>query len=173
MDRCGLAEAIRVQAYIEGEFVLRSGLTTGKYLDKYQFEADPYILRAVTAAMVPLIPVDIDLLAGLELGGIPIATMLSQLTGLPTAFVRKARKSHGTRRLAEGADVEHKRTLIVEDVTSTGGQIITSAIELRRLGSVVDHAIVVVDRSQGYESRFSSNGILLHSLFSIDEIING
>ena len=73
--------------------------------------------------MIPLIPSEVDALAGLEMGGIPLATMLSQLTGLPTLFVRKEAKTYGTCKLAEGGEYNGRKLLVVEDVVTSGGQI--------------------------------------------------
>src|SRR5262245_13824495 len=105
VDRDGLAREIYDRTHLTGEFVLRSGAVSNEYFDKYLFESDPVLLRAIAEALVPLVPSDTDVLAGLELGGIPIATMLSQLTGLPARFVRKEAKTYGTCRLAEGGDL--------------------------------------------------------------------
>ena len=88
-------------------------------------------------------------LAGLELGGVPIATLLSAHTGLPTFFVRKQAKKYGTEKICEGGDISGMRLLIVEDVVTTGGQIILSAQDLRAEGAVVDHALCVIDREAG------------------------
>lgn len=97
-----LAAAIDAACRIRGEFTLRSGLTTDEYFDKYRFEGDPQLLRRVAERMVPLLPSDTQVLGGLELGGVPIATMVSALTGLPAIFVRKQAKTYCTRKLAEG-----------------------------------------------------------------------
>ena len=103
VDYSELAKRVNDVAQIQGEFLLRSGLTTNTYFDKYQFEASPTLLRDICIATLPLLPDGTRVLAGLEMGGIPIATVLSQLTGLPAAFVRKAPKTYGTCRYAEGA----------------------------------------------------------------------
>lgn len=108
--RSELAHAIRDTCHLTGTFTLRSGATARDYFDKYRFEGRPDLLTAVAAALAPLVPDDTEVLAGLELGGVPIATALSLHTGLPAAFVRKQAKPYGTRRLAEGADIEGRRT---------------------------------------------------------------
>ena len=106
MERADLARAIYERAHLTGEFTLRSGTVSNEYFDKYLFEADPALLLAIAEALAPLVPDGTDALAGLELGGVPIATMLSQVTGLPAVFVRKEAKSYGTCRLAEGGDID-------------------------------------------------------------------
>ena len=172
MNRTEMAEEIRRLAYLRGSFTLRSGATSDQYFDKYRFESDPGLLREIAVAMAPMVPQDADVLAGLELGGVPLATLLSQLTGLPTLFVRKEPKSYGTRRLAEGGDVEGRSIAIVEDISTTGGQIVKSAQELVLQGGRVSTALVVIDRGQGGESNLGAFGIELRSLFSAEEIVD-
>ncbi len=97
-----LALAIAKASKLRGEFRLRSGAVTTEYFDKYRFEADPALLRAITDSLVTLVPSATDALAGLELGAVPLATALTLRTGLPAIFVRKRPKEYGTCRLAEG-----------------------------------------------------------------------
>src|SRR5829696_7784216 len=93
-----LARRVHRASHLTGTFVLRSGATSSEYFDKYRFESDPRLLRELAEAMAGLLPGEADALAGLELGGVPLATVLSQLTGLPAGFVRKQPKPYGTRR---------------------------------------------------------------------------
>jgi orotate phosphoribosyltransferase len=132
---------------LSGTFTLRSGQTSPVYFDKYQFESSPSLLRRVIQQMVPLIPQGTEVLAGLELGGVPIATALSLETGIPAAFVRKSAKPYGTCRLAEGAGVDGKRICLVEDVITTGGQVMTSANKLRDEGALVTCLVCVIWRA--------------------------
>ncbi|HLU27265.1 MAG TPA: hypothetical protein VKZ65_02425, partial [Glycomyces sp.] len=118
-----LAHDIYRRSHLTGEFTLRSGVVAHEYFDKYLFESDPTLLARVARQMVPLLPVGTELLGGLELGGIPIATMVSSLTGHPTLFVRKQPKEYGTCKLAEGPDVAGRRITIIEDVITTGGAV--------------------------------------------------
>ena len=164
-----LAQKIFDSAHLNGEFTLRSGATSTEYFDKYRFEADPELLAEIAGAMVPLLP-PADFLAGLEMGGIPIATILSQLTAIPTLFVRKQAKAYGTAKLAEGGDFAHRNLVIVEDVVTSGGQIAMSADDLRGLGARVDHAICVIDRESGGTEKLAENGIRLISLFTISDL---
>src|SRR4051794_3630249 len=132
--RTDLARRVYNAAHITGTFTLRSGVVSHEYFDKYRFEADPALLREIAAAAAELVP-DVEVLAGLELGGVPLATMISQVTGLPAAFVRKEAKTYGTCRLAEGADIEGRRVGIIEDVVTSGGAILDAASELRMRGA--------------------------------------
>ena len=118
-----LARRIWDVSHLTGSFRLRSGVQSGEYFDKYRFESDPILLRDVCTALLPLIPDTTQVLAGLELGGVPIATVLGQVSGLPVAFVRKSAKDYGTCRVAEGHDVAGQLVLIVEDVVTSGGSV--------------------------------------------------
>lgn len=142
-----LASDIDALCRLRGEFVLRSGQVATEYFDKYLFESDPALLRRVVTQMVPLIPEETELLGGLELGGVPLATMLSSVTGLPTLFVRKEAKPYGTRRLAEGANPRGRVVLLVEDVITTGGAVRNGALALRDEGATVSGVVCAIDRS--------------------------
>jgi orotate phosphoribosyltransferase len=170
MDRRQLAAAIFARSHLTGEFVLRSGQTSHEYFDKYRFEADPQLLRAIAQALAPSLPPDTEVLAGLELGGVPLAVMLGQVTGLPTTFVRKAAKPYGTRRVAEGSDVDGARVVVIEDVVTSGGQVIASTEDLRELGAIVEHALCVIDREAGGADALAEAGIVLRPLFTMSQL---
>ncbi|CAN5589000.1 orotate phosphoribosyltransferase [soil metagenome] len=170
MDRSQLAAALSAACTLTGRFTLRSGQVSNTYFDKYRFEGDPGLLDAVAEQLVELVPAGTEVLAGLELGGVPIATALSLRTGLPAAFVRKEAKAYGTARLAEGADVDGRRVLVVEDVVTTGGQVAISTTELRQRGARIDTVVCVLDRSGGEIGALRDAGLDLRSLFSFDEL---
>src|SRR5687768_9773693 len=115
----GLAARLYDAAHLEGEFLLRSGVTSNEYFDKYRFEADPVLLKDIAAGMVPLVPAGSQRLGGLELGGVLLATMVSQLTGIPARFVRKEAKTYGTLKIAEGGDLDGLRVCLIEDAVTT------------------------------------------------------
>ncbi|TVR95075.1 MAG: orotate phosphoribosyltransferase [Trueperaceae bacterium] len=170
MDRRSLAAAVFDRSHLTGSFLLRSGAVSSEYFDKYRFEADPRLLRALAEALAELVPEGTEVLAGLELGGVPLAVALGQVTGLPTAFVRKAAKPYGTRRVAEGSDVEGRRVLVVEDVVTSGGQVVASTRDLRDLGADVDHALCVIDREAGGPDALATIGVALHPLFTMTDL---
>ncbi len=169
-SRIELAQRIYRTSNLHGEFVLRSGITSNEYFDKYLFESNPALLNAITTAMAPLIPAGVEALAGLELGGIPIATQLSQHTGLPTLFVRKHAKTYGTCKLAEGGAIAGRTLAIVEDVVTSGGQIIESAADLRALGAQIARVVCVIDREQGGAENLATHGLQLFPLFTMAEL---
>lgn len=180
---------------LHGPFTLRSGAISHEYFDKYRFESDPVLLRDVAAAMAELPPLRRggsgngsgpragtgaddqagpasapDALAGLELGGVPIATMLSQLTGLAARFVRKTAKEYGTKRIAEGGEIEGRRLLIVEDVVTSGGAILDAAVELRRQGALLGPVVCVIDRESGGREKLAEADLELHPLFTMSQL---
>lgn len=147
MPRDRLAEAVARSALVFGEFRLRSGIVSDRYFDKYQFEARPDLLAALGVALAELLPDGVEVLAGLELGGVPLASAVSLRTGIPCAFVRKAAKEYGTRRIAEGTAVDGRRVCVIEDVITTGGQVVASTQALRDAGAQVETVVCVIDRS--------------------------
>ena len=170
MSRDDLARDIHRVAHLTGEFTLRSGRTATEYFDKYRFEADPELLARVAAEMATLIPAGTEVLAGLEMGGIPIVTALSRETGLPAAFVRKKAKEYGTMRLAEGADVEGRQVLVVEDVVTSGGQVVISTAELRERGAKIDTVVCAIDRQAGGAEALAAIDLKLVPLLTRDAI---
>jgi len=165
-----LAARIYAASHLTGTFTLRSGVVSQEYFDKYLFESDPRLLAAIAAQCVALVPAGIDALAGLELGGIPLATTMSQLAGLPTRFVRKQAKTYGTCRLAEGGELDGLRLCIVEDVVTSGGAILDAAGELRAGGAVLGPVVCVIDRESGGTENLAAEGLELHPLFRMHEL---
>jgi orotate phosphoribosyltransferase len=161
-----LADQINTVARLTGTFTLRSGQTATEYFDKYRFEAQPALLASIAEALAPLIPADTEVLAGLEMGGIPIATALSLHTGIPAAFVRKEAKTYGTAQLAEGTDIAGKRVTVVEDVITTGGQVVISTNDLRALGAHVTDVVCVIDRSPDAGAALAAEGLTMHALLT-------
>jgi len=170
MERDDLARLIYDRAHLTGSFTLRSGAVSDEYFDKYLFEADPALLRQIAEALLPLVPRQTDALAGLELGGVPLATMLSQVTGLPALFVRKEAKTYGTRRLAEGGAAKGHRLTVVEDVVTSGGQVVASCGDLRNEGATVETALCVIDREAGGTEALAEIGVELRPLYRMSEL---
>jgi orotate phosphoribosyltransferase len=154
-----LAADIDATCRLHGEFTLRSGQVSDTYFDKYLFEAQPALLDRVAARMVDLLPEGTELLGGLELGGVPIATMVSAKTGIPALFVRKEAKKYGTAKLAEGPDVAGKRITLIEDVITSGGAVRDAVNALRPLGAIVDPVVCAIDRSPVGENPLADVGL--------------
>ena len=161
-----LAREIDARCRLRGSFRLRSGQLSNEYFDKYLFESEPALLRRVAGVMAGLVPADTALLAGLELGGVPLATVLSQLTGIPALFVRKQAKAYGTRQLAEGGDPEARTVTLIEDVITTGGAVVSAARALRELGATVTTVVCAIDRSPSGASSLADEGIAVKSVLT-------
>ena len=170
ISRDDLAAIVHEVSYLTGSFVLRSGQTATDYFDKYQFESRPDLLRRIAVALAALVPGDTEVLAGLEMGGIPVATALSLETGIPAAFVRKQAKEYGTCKLAEGVEVAGRRVLVIEDVLTSGGQVVLSTRDLRDAGAVVSQALCVIDRRPPAATSLAAAGIELSALFTVAEL---
>lgn len=170
MDRQQLAQQIFQTAHLTGEFKLRSGQISNEYFDKYRFEAQPQLLKKIAEQMKTLIPSDSEILAGLEMGGIPIATALSFTTNTPTVFVRKQAKDYGTCKLAEGSEIEGKKLCIIEDVITTGGAVIDAVTELRKRGATVTDVVCVIYRGQGEPQNLIDLGLKVHPLFTMQQL---
>lgn len=160
-----LAADIQRVAELEGQFVLRSGVTSNRYFDKYQFESRPQLLLQVAIAMAKRVPADTQVLAGLELGGIALAVVMGQLLNLETAFVRKQAKPYGTQRLAEGAVLAGRRVLLVEDIVTSGGALCEAINALRSEGVELSQALCVIDREQNGRANLAALGVELISLY--------
>jgi orotate phosphoribosyltransferase len=157
-----LARRVYDSCHLTGQFRLQSGQISPEYFDKYLFEGQPALLREVAEAMVALLP-ECDVLAGMEMGGIPLATVMSQATGLPTVFVRKQAKEYGTAKLAEGGQVDGRRIVLVEDVVTTGGALLASCRQLRALGATVETVVCAIDREQGGRENLAAEGLRLRA----------
>lgn len=167
--RQALGKRIYKSAKLTGEFTLRSGTVSNTYFDKYQFEADPLLLRDITLAMQPLVDPTTQVLAGLEMGGLPLVTLLSQHTGLPCAFIRKEAKTYGTCLMAEGASIAHQPICLVEDVVSTGGALVEKVKQLRSTSSIIQ-ALCVIDRQSGGREALAELGVPLIALFNMEDL---
>jgi orotate phosphoribosyltransferase len=161
-----LARDIDARCRLTGEFTLRSGQVATEYFDKYLFETDPELLARVAAAMVPMLPAETDLLGGLEMGGIPIATVVSAQSRIPALFVRKQAKTYGTCKLAEGPDVAGRRITIIEDVITTGGAVRDATRALRDAGATVATVVCAIDRSPGDDNPLADVGLEVRSVLT-------
>jgi orotate phosphoribosyltransferase len=167
-DLHDLARTVNSRCRLSGQFTLRSGLTATEYFDKYLFESDPALLRDVVEVMAALMPDRVDLLGGLELGGVPLATLLSQLTAIPTLFIRKQPKPYGTGRLAEGGECAGRTVLLIEDVITTGGAVLNAARALRSMHATVDTVLCAIDRQEPAASQLEAENIQVRSVLTRD-----
>ena len=167
-----LARRLQECSHLTGSFVLRSGATSTEYFDKFQFTARPDLLRDVAKELAHLLPSDVEVVAGIQLGGVPLAAALSLETGLPAVYVRLERKEYATKKIAEGVDIAGKTVAVIEDVVSTGGQIVLSAADLREEGAIVPYALAVVDRSADGAPALAAAGLEYRTVFSATDLVS-
>jgi orotate phosphoribosyltransferase len=165
-----LASRLVATAYLRGTFRLRSGKYSDRYFDKFRFSSSPELLWEIALRMAKALPSDIGLVAGIELGGIPLCTALSLASGLPAVFVRKAKKDYGTEKLIEGCEIADRRVCIVEDVVTTGGQIVTTVDALREAGARVDHVLCVVNRGPTKNETLAAARLELRAVFQGEDL---
>jgi len=176
VEREQLARALREHAYLEGDFVLRSGRRSSYYLDKYRFETQPDVLGALGAALaeaVREVEPSAARLAGPELGAVALAAAASIASGLPFLIVRKEAKGYGTAQRLEGVFEEGEIVCLIEDVVTSGGAAVAAVEALREAALEVRNAVCVVDREEGGPEALASAGVQLHPLFRVSELGEG
>jgi orotate phosphoribosyltransferase len=169
-----LKTALKEHAYLEGDFVLRSGRRSSYYLDKYRFETRPDLLGAlgerISAAVREHEP-GADLLAGPELGAVALAAAGSLASGLPFLIVRKEAKEYATGNRLEGAFEAGQCACLVEDVVTSGGAAVEAVKALREAGLVCRSAVCVVDREEGGADALARIAVRLRPLFTASEVV--
>jgi len=166
ISKTELAKQIAAIATLEGEFTLRSGQVSHHYFDKYRFEGSPALLRPLARLMADLLPPETEIVAGLELGGVPLATAISLETGLPAAFVRKEAKTYGTCQAIEGQDVSGKKVMFIEDVITSGGAV-ADAFELTAAaGADILGVVCAIWRGDGAPQIAKQPSLPVHPVFT-------
>jgi len=167
MDKQELARRIKAVAYLEGDFVLRSGRRSKYYMDKYLFETQPDILAELGQLFAERVELaGADVIAGPELGAVALAAATSLASGKPFAIVRKAKKEYGTDKLIEGTPVAGKNVLLVEDIGTTAGAALEAAGVLRQAGANILGLCFVIDRQEGARENVEKAG------YKFDAILN-
>jgi orotate phosphoribosyltransferase len=170
-----LRAALREHAYLEGDFVLRSGKRSRYYLDKYRFETRPDTLAALGARIADAVrqeAADAVRLAAPELGAVVVAAAASLASGLPFLIVRGAAKEYGTRNRIEGAYEEGECVCLIEDVVTSGGALLEAVEALREAGLAVQTAVCVVDREEGGAEALARHAVRLRPIFRASEILD-
>jgi len=170
MTRVELAKRIADVALLRGEFTLRSGRKSHYYLDKYLFETQPDILRELGAMFTQKVTSDIDRIAGAELGAVALAAATVLVCGKPFVIIRNQKKDYGTSKLVEGTLKAGERVLIVEDVLTTGGQVLEAAKSLEEAGAKVERIVAVIDRLEGARANIEAAGYTFESLFTTKDL---
>ena len=170
MTKEQLARRISDLALLRGEFTLRSGRKSSYYLDKYRFETDPVVLRELGRMLAERVTADVDRLAGPELGAVALAASAAMASGKPFVLVRNKKKEYGTGKAIEGVLNKGERVLIIEDVLTTGGQVLESVASLRETGAVVERIVAVIDREEGARANIEGAGLVFDALFTTTDL---
>lgn len=161
-----LFEAIKSAALLHGDFTLRSGRKSKYYLDKYLFEGEPAILRELGERFARHTSAQTTRIAGAELGGVALAASASLASGKPFVIIRNAKKDYGTQKMYEGRIAPGDVVLLVEDVATTGGQVLEAAKVIAGLGAVVEKIVAVIDRQEGARENIEGAGYVFDALLT-------
>ena len=173
MDDAALLGSLREHAYLEGDFVLRSGRRSRYYLDKYRFATRPDLLEPIGSRIAEAVAENDAAsvrLAAPELGAVALAAAASLASGLPFLIVRKEAKAYGTANCVEGVFEAGERVCLVEDVVTSGGAAISAVVRLRAAGMECGTAVCVVDREEGGAECLAASGVRLVALFSAGDL---
>jgi orotate phosphoribosyltransferase len=154
-----------------GKFILTSGKESSYYVDIKMASTNPKVLKEIAQDMAKLISNDnVDVLAGMELGAVPLAVALSLELQIPYVIIRKEKPNHGTGKQLIGKAESGQNALIVEDVATTGGSVVKALRVLREEGLSVDKVLVVVDREEGAEENLKDENIELIPLVKASDL---
>ena len=170
MTREELIKRIKETAYLEGDFVLRSGKRSKYYLDKYLFETCPDILKALGDEFANYVTDDVTLIAGAELGGVALAAATAMATGKNWIIVRNSKKGYGTGKMVEGVLKTDDVVLLVEDIATTGGQVLEAAKIITEAGAKLKKIVCVIDRKQGAGENITAAGYNFESILTKDDL---
>ncbi len=170
MTRQELIRRIKETAYLEGDFTLRSGKKSKYYLDKYLFETCPDILRQLGKEFAGYVTDDVTLIAGAELGGVAIAAATAMETGKNWIIVRNSKKGYGTGKLIEGKIKKGDVVLLVEDIATTGGQVIEAAKVITEAGAKVKKIVCTIDRKQGAGENITAAGFQFEAILTKEDL---
>lgn len=171
MTKEQLAARIKEEAYLEGDFLLRSGKRSKYYMDKYLFEACPDILKALGEEFAKHVSEDVTLIAGPELGGVALAASASMASGTKWVIVRNSKKDYGTSKLVEGGSFGAEDVvLLVEDIATTGGQVLEAAKVISQTGAKVKKIVAVIDRKQGAKENITEAGFEFESILTKEDL---
>lgn len=170
LDQATLAKRIKEAAYLEGDFTLRSGRKSKYYMDKYLFETQPDILAALGARLATRRGPEVNRIAGAELGGVALAAAASLACGLPFVIIRNAKKDYGTAKMVEGALLEGDTVLLVEDIATTGGQVLEAARVITDIGARIDKIVAVIDRQEGARENIERAGFVFEAILTRQDL---
>ena len=170
MSHAQLAKRIAEVALLRGEFTLRSGRKSNYYLDKYRFETQPDVLAALGQMLAERVTAKTDRIAGAELGAVPLAAACGMAANKPFIFIRNQKKDYGTAKQIEGVLNPGETIMIVEDVLTTGGQVLEAVKTLQDAGAKIERIVAVIDRLEGARENIEKAGMVFESLFTSKDL---
>lgn len=170
MTREELIKRIKETSYLEGDFTLRSGKKSKYYMDKYLFETCPDILKALGEEFATHVGDDVTLIAGAELGGVALAASTAMVADKNWVIIRNSKKGYGTSKMVEGVLNAGEVVLLVEDIATTGGQVIEAAKIITDAGATVKKIVCVIDRKQGAGENITEAGYKFESIMTKDDL---
>ena len=170
MTKQELIKRVKETSYLEGDFTLRSGKKSKYYLDKYLFETQPDVLKALGKEFAKHAGGDVTLIAGAELGGVALAAATAMATNKKWIIVRNSKKDYGTSKMIEGVLKKDDVVLLVEDIATTGGQVLEAAKIITEAGAKVKKIVAVIDRKQGAGENITAVGYKFESILTKEDL---
>jgi len=170
LNPVALAARVKETALLEGDFTLRSGKKSKYYFDKYLFETQPDILETMGAEIARRIPAGTQRIAAPELGAVALGAAASLASRLPFFIVRNAKKEYGTGKQIEGVLKAGEKVVLVEDIITTGGQVLEAIKVIRGMGATVDTVIVALDRQEGGRAAIEAMGCTVASILTKQDL---
>jgi orotate phosphoribosyltransferase len=170
MTRDQLAKRIAEVALLRGEFTLRSGQKSNYYLDKYRFETQPDCLLELGKMIAARVPAECQRLAGPELGAVPLAASAAMQCNKPCIFIRNQKKEYGSAKQIEGVFNPGEKIVLIEDIVTSGGQVVEAAKSMKEAGLELLKVIVIIDREEGGREAIEAAGLQMDALFTTTDL---